>query len=343
MEVREQVSAAIKGEIKTEWFTSLVNLAEERLGARIVSVTDDFFAPAELMLKPGRGVFIPDKYSDRGKWMDGWESRRKRVAGYDHCIIKLGLRGVVRGFDIDTNHFLGNHPPHASVDAADTDGIPTDKDWVEILAKSPLNQGSQNLYKSTNEKPWRYLRLNIYPDGGVARFKVYGDVTPNWDAFVPGEVLDLAAVQNGGRVLLANDMFFGPKDNLIMPGRGVNMGDGWETRRKRHAGNDWVIVGLGRPGKVARIEVDTCHYKGNFPDMCSLDACFAPGATVEAIAAGKWEALVPKKKLEANMQHFFNSKDITFKHPVSHVRLNIFPDGGISRLRIHGAIEGNTK
>ena len=124
-----------------------------------------------------------------------------------------------------------------------------------------------------------------------------------------------------------------------MPGRGVNMGDGWETRRKRQAGHDWVIVGLGRPGKIAKIEIDTCHYKGNFPDTCSLDACFAPGATGETIAASKWEALVSKRKLEANMQHFFNSKDIIFKQSVSHVRLNIFPDGGISRLRVHGAIE----
>lgn len=326
--------------MKPEAFTQLVNLAEERLGARVISVTDDFFAAAENMFKPGRGVFIEGKYTDRGKWMDGWESRRKRVPGHDHCVMKLGLRGIIRGVDIDTNFFLGNHPPFASIDATDTKGVPQDKDWVEILPKSALKPGSQNLFAIGADKAWTYLRLNIYPDGGVARFKVYGDVTPDWGAVQAGEVLDLAAVQNGGRVILANDMFFGPKDNLIMPGRGLNMGDGWETRRKREPGNDWVILQLGRPGVVKKIEVDTCHFKGNYPDTCSIDACFVPAEqNVDAAAlakTGNWEPLIARSKLEPNTQHFFNARDILLSKQVSHLRLNIFPDGGVSRLRIHG-------
>jgi allantoicase len=323
-------------------FTQLVNLAEERLGTRVVAVTDDFFAAAENMFKPGRGVFIDGKYTDRGKWMDGWESRRKRVPGHDTCVLKLGLRGVVRGIDIDTNFFLGNHPPFASIDAATSRGTPQDGDWTEILPKSPLQPGSQNLFKIASEKAWSHLRLHIYPDGGVARLKVYGDVTPDWDAFGPGDILDLAAVQNGGRVLLANDMFFSSKDNLIMPGRGLNMGDGWETRRKREAGHDWVILQLGRPGYVKSLEVDTCHFKGNYPDACSLDFCFvAPNAAAdvaELARSGKWEPLLPRTKLEANTQHYFNGKTIATARPVSHVRLNIFPDGGISRLRVLGSL-----
>jgi allantoicase len=319
-------------------FTQLVNLAEERLGARVLSVSDDFFAAAENMLKPGRGVFIVDKYTDRGKWMDGWESRRKRVPGHDWCVLKLGLRGRIVGVDIDTNHFLGNHPPFASIDAANVKGVPTENDWRPILAKSPLKPGSQNLYAIENSEAWTHLRLNIFPDGGVARFKVYGNVEPDWSLIGPGEVLDLAAVQNGGRVLVANDMFFGPKDNLIMPGRGINMGDGWETRRKRQPGHDWVILQLGRPGQIKKIEVDTCHFKGNFPDMCSLDACMAPDASIEQLQTQAWKELMPKKKLEANTQHFFNHLDILPHGTVSHVRLNIYPDGGVSRLRLNGVL-----
>lgn len=325
--------------MKAAPFTDHVNLAEEKLGARIIEVTDDFFAAAELMLKAGRGVFIADKYTDRGKWMDGWESRRKRVPGYDSCVVKLGLRGKILGVDIDTNHFLGNHPPFASVDVACVTDTPADGDWKPLLNKSPLNPGSQNLFEVTSQSPCTHVRLNIFPDGGVARFKVYGEVSPDWERVAPNEVLDLAAVQNGGRVLIANDMFFGPKDNLIMPGRGVNMGDGWETRRKRESGNDWVIVQLGKPGHLGKIEVDTCHFKGNFPDMCSLDCLNSPGLDHSSLATTpKWQPLLPKKKLEPNTQHFFNAKDLTAHATVSHVRLNIFPDGGVSRLRLNGTL-----
>lgn len=325
--------------MKQEDLSQWVNLADERLSAHVISVTDDFFAAAENMLKAGRGIFIADKYTDRGKWMDGWESRRKRVPGHDHCVVRLGVSGKIRAVDIDTNFFLGNHPPFASVEAASVDGAPLDKDWVEILPKSPLKPGSQNIFAIKSDKSWTHVRLHIYPDGGVARFKVYGEVTPHWENFAQGEIIDLAAVQNGGKVLVANDMFFSSKDNLIMPHRGANMGDGWETRRKREPGYDWVILRLGRPGTIQKIEVDTCHFKGNYPDMCSLDGCYAPHASDEEVAKSKeWKELVPKKKLEADTQHYFEGKDILLAKPISHVRLNIFPDGGVSRLRVHGIL-----
>lgn len=321
-------------------FTAHINLAEEKLGTRVLAVSDDFFAAVENMLKPGRGIFIPDKYTDRGKWMDGWESRRKRVAGHDWAIVKLGLRGRILGVDIDTNHFLGNHPPIASIEAACVEDAPEEKDWKPLLAKSPLKPGSQNFFEITDSHPWTHLRLNIFPDGGVARFKVYGEVLPDWQKVLPDEVTDLAAVQHGGRVLLANDMFFGPKDNLIMPGRGTHMGDGWETRRKREPGHDWVIVQLGKPGRLCKIEVDTCHFKGNYPDMCSIDALHIESKQdpSELASSKAWKPLLPKTKLEPNKQHFFNSKDLQSRDLVSHVRLNIFPDGGISRLRLLGTL-----
>lgn len=328
-------------------FTGFVDLAAERLGGRALLASDEFFAEKENLLKGGRGVFIADKYTERGKWMDGWESRRKRVPGHDWCILGLGLPGVIRGFDIDTNHFLGNHPPYASVeacfidgprDAADAKALSDDVQWVEILPRSPLAPGSQNLFASVSGQCWTHIRLNIFPDGGVARFRAYGDVSPELQIDEEG-LVDLAALAHGGKAVACSDMFFSPMVNLIMPGRGINMGDGWESRRRRGPGNDWVIIELARPGLVERVEVDTNHFKGNYPDRCSLDGCYAPGAPVDALnwAAYDWKPLMAEEKLEAHKRHFFTD-ELLHSEPISHIRLNIYPDGGVSRLRVHGRL-----
>lgn len=317
-----------------------VNLAEKRVATKVLACSDDFFAEKENLIETGRGIFIPDKYTDRGKWMDGWESRRKRVAGNDWCTLRLGLPGKIHGFDIDTNHFLGNHPPFASVDACEIQGDPdTSTKWTEILPKSPLQPGSQNLFEIANDHRWTHVRLQIYPDGGVARFRVYGDVSVDWNQFAPSAQIDLAAVQNGGRVLVCNDMFFSHKDNLIMPGRGVNMGDGWETRRKRNLpGFDWCVLALGHRGKLKKIEVDTAHFKGNFPDRCSIEAL--DGNTDEVLKnpeKAAWKTLLPEQKLQADHQHYFE-KELAAAGPITHVKLNIIPDGGVSRLRLWGEL-----
>ncbi|MBS2000720.1 MAG: allantoicase [Cyanobacteria bacterium SZAS LIN-5] len=321
-------------------FSGFIDLASEKLGGKVLLANDEFFAEKENLIKPGRGVWIADKYTDRGKWMDGWETRRKRVPGYDWCILKLGTAGVIEGVDIDTNNFLGNHPPYASIDAlyleedmAD-DKLPEAK-WTEILPKSPLKQGSQNIFAVSDSNRWTHIRLNIYPDGGVARLKVYGTVSKHWAAIKPDEQIDLAAVENGGSVVACNDMFFGNKNNMIMPGSGVNMGDGWETRRRRDQGHDWSIVELAQPGILKKIEVDTKHYKGNFPDSCWIDACYAPGAEMNNLTAAsfEWTKVVAQTKLQADHRHFFE-KEILAQGPWTHLRLNIVPDGGISRFRV---------
>ena len=208
----------------------LVDLASARVGGAALVANDEFFAEKENLLKPGRGVFIPDKYTDRGKWMDGWESRRRRISGNDWCVVQLGLRGIIKQVDIDTNHFLGNHPPFASLDALSTsDRFPKDisavkaLSWTPILAKSPLDPGSQNLFEIANDKTWTHVRLNIFPDGGVARLRVYGVVVPDWSKMKRGDLVDLAAVENGGAPLACSDMFFSSMNNLIMPGRSKNM------------------------------------------------------------------------------------------------------------------------
>ncbi|QSQ23654.1 allantoicase [Pyxidicoccus parkwayensis] len=325
-------------------FTELIDLAAEAVGGKALLASDEFFAGKENLLKPGRGVFIPGKYTEQGKWMDGWESRRKRVPGHDWCILQLGLPGVVRGVDIDTNHFLGNFPEYASVDALEVEGSPSaeslvDAKWTRILPQLRLQGGSRNLFPIASEQRWTHLRLNIYPDGGVARFRVHGEVRPDFEKLVRAHgTVDLAAAEHGGTVVAFNDAFFGGKDNLILPGRAANMGEGWETRRKRTLpGFDWIVVKLAVPGNVQKVEVDTAHYKGNFPESASLEGCYLREPVVDFANAHDitWTELLPRTKLQADHRHFFES-ELRAQGPFTHVRLKIFPDGGVSRLRVHG-------
>lgn len=323
-------------------FTKLTDLAAERLGGKVLLCSDDFFAEKENLLKPGRGIFIPDKYTDRGKWMDGWESRRKRGPGHDWCIVQLATSGILHGVDIDTNHFLGNHPPFASVEACRL--FPTDSveaaSWKEVLSTSPLGPGSQNVYAIEDGAIYTHLRLNIYPDGGVARLKVYGNVFKDWSGLDEEEAVDLAAAVNGASAILCNDMFFSHMNNLIMPGRGSNMGDGWETKRARTPNNrDWVIVRLAHRGQIEKIVIDTAHFKGNYPDGCLVEGCNISIEDESGLNEGAvaWTTILPQQKLRADHEHLFEN-ELVNKDAFTHVRLSIFPDGGVSRMRLWGKI-----
>lgn len=315
-----------------------INLASERLGTVVLTASDDFFAPKENLIKPGRGIFIEDKYTDRGKWMDGWESRRRRGPGYDTCIVKLGLGGVIHGLDIDTNYFTGNHPPFASVDATYCSGYPDEaSQWREILAKSPLGPGCQNLFKIDHPGTWTHLRLNIYPDGGVARFKAFGEVRTDWSQKDLSQPIDLAALVNQGRVVICSDMYFSDRGNLILPGPVRNMGDGWETKRRRGPGHDWVILALGREGICEAIDLDTSFFKGNYPDRCQIEGIRLTQGQLEGLAAANldWQPLLLSQKLKPHHGHRWQS-EIEALGPITHVRLNIYPDGGVGRLRVWG-------
>jgi allantoicase len=332
-------------------FTQLADLASARVGGRALAASDDFFAPKSNLVKPAPPVFVPGKFTSRGKWMDGWESRRRRTPGHDWCVVVLGIRGVIRGVDVDTTHFSGNHPTHCSIDAFDAGALRAKPamgqrslaalafKWIPVLGRSALAGNGHNLFAIDDARPWTHVRLNVFPDGGVARLRVYGDAEVDWVRRpATRRAVDLAALTHGGLVLSASDMHFGAKDHLIMPGRAANMGDGWETRRRRGPGHDWVIVRLGAPGLLRRIEIDTNHFKGNFPESASIDACLAPrGASARALADASWREVLPRTKLRANHRHFF-TRDLSAAGAVSHVRLNIFPDGGVSRLRIHGVV-----
>ncbi|WP_263138940.1 allantoicase [Pseudomonas sp. RIT-PI-AD] len=322
-------------------FEKYLNLADARLGTRALSVTDDWFAAVDRMLQPTEPEWKEGVYDDNGKWMDGWESRRKRFEGYDHTVIRLGVPGSIKGVDIDTRFFTGNYPPSASLEACFiAEGDPDEATlWSEVLPAVELQGNSHHYHAIADERPWTHLRFNIYPDGGVARLRVYGIPHRDWSTQPGEESLDLASALNGGRALACSDEHFGRMGNLLNPGRGVNMGDGWETARRRTPGNDWVIIALGHPGVIERIVVDTLHFKGNYPDSCSIQAAFVKGGTDSQIETQSlfWRELLPSQKLQMHQEHQF-VEQIAALGPVTHVRLNVFPDGGVSRLRLFGKV-----
>ncbi len=325
-----------------DWAKRSIDLANPRLGAKALYASDDFFAEVARMLDPAPAQFIPGKFDDNGKWMDGWETRRKRTEGYDWCLLKLGVKGVIRGFDVDTSHFTGNYPPAVMIEGtvSNTDDVEALKaaEWTEVLPSTSLGPDSHHILESVSDAAWTHLRVNIYPDGGIARLRVYGQ--PVGGDLSGDALVDLVAMENGGRAVSWNNAAFGSSiNNLLLPGRGINMGDGWETRRRREPGNDWCVLQLAAPGVIEKIEVDTAHYKGNYPDRCSFQAAYVKGGTDESatVQAMFWPVLLPEQKLQMDAVHTF-SEQLAQLGPVTHVRFNIFPDGGVSRVRLWGKI-----
>lgn len=316
-------------------FAEWIRLEQPRLGSRVVYASDDFFAPKERLIRPQEPVFVADRYDDHGKWMDGWESRRRRGPGHDDCIVRLGVPGVVHGIDIDTRFFTGNFPTSASVDACRSDDeIPgDDARWFELVPRTDLEGNAHHYLPADASSAVTHLRLNIYPDGGVARLRIFGEVIREAADFETGRQYDLLAIENGGRAMVCSDEHYGSMHNLNLPGRGLNMGDGWETARRRGPGNDWVVLALGRPGRVQRIEIDTAHFKGNYPDRARVLAARQDDRAFSIDDSRRWPVLLPEVKLGPDAVHYFDT-ELEDAGPVTHVRLDIFPDGGVSRLRI---------
>ncbi len=321
-----------------------IDLAAERLGAVALFASDEFFAPKDRLLHEGTPQRRDGEYTDRGKWMDGWETRRRRDvlpgepgfdAAHDDCVVKLGAAGIIHAIDVETTHFTDSSPASCSVDVCVMPGATTHYDlaraaWQPAVQRTSLDGDAHNLIQVPGVHA-SHVRLNIFPDGGVARLRVYGVVTPDWAALRHRDV-DLAAAVHGGRVVDSSDMLFGSRHNLIMPGPPRGMSDGWETRRRRTEGHEWTIVRLGAAGAITRVEVDTRYFKGNAPAACSVEAC------TDDDMAGDWHELLSRSVLAPDRRHVFDT-GLKRVAGVTHVRLNIFPDGGVARLHVFGRLE----
>ncbi|KAJ2162030.1 Allantoicase [Coemansia sp. RSA 552] len=313
------------------------NLASESLGSKIISFSDEFFAEASNLLKDSDAIFLPEKFNPHGKWMDGWETKRHNK-DYDWTILQLGFAGSVFGFDIDTSHFTGNHAPVVSIEGANAteEEVRAGKaQFTEILPKVDMNPGSHHYY--VYEAPtsvFTHLRVNNYPDGGIARLRVYGQVVPQNVVANADGLVDLAFVGNGGRAVACSNQHFCSPSNLVLPGRGKTMGDGWETRRSRTPDhNDWAILKLGIPGYIENVELDTRHFCGNYPPLVRL---FGTVSSEDVPAAdAKWTEFIAGVATTPDAQHYFDStgpKDVAF----THVKFVMYPDGGLKRIRING-------
>jgi allantoicase len=322
-------------------FLELVDLASDRLGASVIAANDEFFGSRENLIRSEAPRWREGEYTDRGKWMDGWETRRRRDEGDDWCIIRLGVPGVVRGVDVETTFFKGNYPESCAIETCEAPGAAVLDalaltPWSEILPRTPLTGDAHHVMEIASAPRATHVRLRIFPDGGVARLRVYGEVVPDWMRLRRRGEIDLAAVEHGGLVVACSDMFFGSRHNLIMPGEARNMGDGWETKRRRGPGHDWSIIRLGAAGTIRRVDVDTRHFKGNAPGACSLEGCSAEGATAAHLTGAlDWREIVAPTGLQPHTRHTFED-EVRAIGLITHVRFNIFPDGGVGRLRLFG-------
>ena len=318
----------------------MIDLAQSRLGTKIVYKTDEFFAPAKRIINPWPPVFKEGVFDKHGKWMDGWETRRKRGKGHDYLILKLGKPGKIHKVDIDTSYFSGNQPRQVSLDACfSKKKLPSkSSNWIKILKKKTTKANSHHFFNIKNKSIFTHVKLNIYPDGGVASLRIYGSMQPK-NKFGK-KIINLTSVLNGATPIACNNEHFGRAENILAPGTGKNMGDGWETRRSRGKNFDWLILKCAAIGKIKKIQIDTHHFKGNYPDKCSLQAAYSNqkmSSKTIVNKSKKWKLLLNKVKLYAHKKHNFKNK-LMKNNKVNYIKINIFPDGGISRIRVFGKV-----
>ena len=317
----------------------LVNLASPKMGTKILAFSDDFFGEVTRMLNDKEPIFIEDKYDNHGKWMDGWESKRRRDGGNDWAILKLGSAGIISKIEIDTSYFTGNFPPFFSLEGIYSETDPNkDSNWKSLIAKTNLIGDCKNNFELNLKEKFNFVRLQIFPDGGVARIRLFGKVKYNWDRFNNEEIIELSSLKLGGSILAYNNAHYGDVSALLSEGRGQTMGDGWETRRRREPGNDWIIIKLAQKGKIEKIEIDTAHFKGNYPDRASIQAISIDKniTTKDLIESSEnWDVILDETKLTADNIHKYEINSNS-KAEATHIRLNIYPDGSVSRLRIFG-------
>ncbi|KAF9976014.1 Allantoicase [Actinomortierella ambigua] len=322
-----------------------VDLACAAQGAKVLETTDELFGEGFHLIQKNAAIEDKNRETANGFWKDGWETRRHNKAERHSAIIKLAASGRVFAFDIDTSYFDGSHPAYASVDgyfAEDGETDITKFKWTEVLPKVKLNGDSHHYFGiSLDESVYTHLRLNMYPDGGIARFRAYGLVQPTQLDKEDDTLVDLACMSNGGRVIRSNDSRYGAPSNILLPIPGINTRDGWQTKRSREENHhDWVEIKLGNYGLLKQVEIDTTHFRGNNPDFVSVDACCSIYNDVKYDADLVWTRLLGKTAVEADKKNVFDLRQTGEKY--SHVRLNIYPDGGISRLRVYGQCRPGT-
>jgi allantoicase len=316
-------------------FTELPDLAVRTLGGSVVFANDELYAERENLIRAAPAVFAPATFGLKGQVYDGWETRRRREPGHDHAIVRLGAAGIIHGVVVDTSFFTGNYPPEVSVEATGAEGFPSPADlagadWVTLVPRSPAKGDARSTFEVSDPHRYTHVRLSIYPDGGVARLRVHGEVVPD-PRFLAG-TLDLAAAANGGKITGCSDMFYSSAAHLIAPGRARTMGEGWENARRRDDGNDWVSVRLALPGRIRYAELDTSLFVGNAPGWARLSGSGAgPGAG--SGSGGEWFGLLPRTRLQPDTRHRFR---LAGSPAVAAARLDVYPDGGMARLRLWG-------
>jgi len=319
----------------------LVDLASERLGGKVLAVNDEFFAPKENLVKDAEPLWNPDKFTAHGKWMDGWETRRRREPGHDWAVVRLAIPGIVHHVIVDTAYFTGNFPESASLEAIDLPNDPSLVElvrdparWTEIVPRTPLRGNTLNELPVAVGGRITHVRLVIYPDGGVARLRVLGEPVPPEGLLDGQHQVDLALLNNGARAIDCSDRHYSSPNRMLVPGRALGMWDGWETKRRRGAGNDWAVIRLAGRATVQRIDLDTAHFKGNAPGSADIEAIDAPGASIGDLRFAAWSRLLPEQPVKPDSRHKWS--DLAEVGPVTHLRLNIHPDGGVARLRALG-------
>jgi allantoicase len=315
-------------------FTRLPDLASRRLGGSVVHANDELFAERENLIKPEAPAYSTYTFGHKGQVYDGWETRRRREPGHDFAIVRLGVAGVVRGVVVDTAFFKGNYPPEVSVEGTGIEGYPSPAElqaavWVTLVPRSPVKGDAQNPFPVEVRQRFTHVRLCIYPDGGVARLRVHGQAVPD-PRFLGTGAIDLAALANGGVVTGCSNMFYSSPTNLISPGEARVMGEGWETARRRDDGNDWVELRLAGPGVVRLAELDTRYFVGNAPGWASLRGMDRRRGPDDP---GAWTELLPRTRLQPDTRHLFR---LPATAEVTDVRLDVFPDGGLARVRLYG-------
>ena len=316
------------------------DLASRWLGGSVVAASDESFGDKENLLTPGAAVFEPGSYGNRGEIVDGWETRRRRSPGHDWAIVRLGAPGIITTINVDTSFFAGNFPEHCAVHACGQEGYPSPEeltgpavDWAEIVPRSPLRGDEQNLFAVTDPRRFTHVRLSAYPDGGVARLRVLGLVVPD-PRGIDELIVDLLSQAYGGLVVASSDDFYTAASMLNRPGRARSMGEGWETRRRRDAGHDFVVFRLAFAGRVRRLIVDTSHFRYNASESIAV-YCSASGQVPPA-GSPSWQPLLERTRLQPDTRHEFA---VSHAGPVSGIRLDAFPDGGLSRVRVIGSID----